>query len=273
MNSDLGVQNFNPLSDPAPEPLQLSRAPLPIVLTQLRFLPVAKMESQEYIAGFQERVRKEYPRFSSEQVLLPVAVQIGSGVSQPSLRTFWRMASFDNKWVLTLTQDFLTLETTAYTHRADFVGRWTAIIDAFKQSFSDISAIRYGLRYVNRIDDPALMGRIQELVQPQALGIVSQLPGADKAEVSMSETLFSVPEGKMRVKWGILPGNVTHEPSILPSPRRSWILDYDLFLENSTVPLDLGAIPGMASRFSERGYAMFRWMVKDSFLDAFGGKP
>ena len=273
MNSDSEVRNFNPLLDPPPPPVQLSDAPLPIVLTQLRFGSVAKMEGQEYIAGFQERVRKEYPRFSSEQVLLPFSVQIGAGVPQPSLRTFWRMMSFDTKWVLTLTQDFLTLETTAYTNRDDFVGRWTAIIDAFKLSFSDISAIRYGLRYVNRVEDPARMGRIHELVQPQALGIVSQLPGADRAEVSMSESLFPVPEGKMRVKWGILPANVTHEPSIPPSTLRSWILDYDLFQENSTEPLDLDAIPGMASGFAERGYAMFRWMVKDSFLEAFGGKP
>lgn len=270
MKSDLGVQNFNPLLDPPPEPVQLSAAPLAIVLTQLRFLPVPKMEIEEFIAGFQDRVRKGYPRFSREQVVLPFIAQAAPGVPQSPVRTFWRMASFDSQWTLTLTQDFLTLETKAYIHRDDFVGRWSEIIEAFRLSFPDITAVRYGLRYVNRVDNPALMQRIQDLVQPPALGILSQLPDA---EVSMSETLFSVPEGKMRVKWGILPPNVMHDPSIEASSSRSWILDYDLFQEASHEPLDLGAIREIASRFAERGYAMFRWMVRPSFLEAFGGKP
>jgi uncharacterized protein (TIGR04255 family) len=230
------------------------------------------MENQAYIAGFQESVRKDYPRFSSESMGLSFAIQMGVGVTQPTLRTFWRMASFDSKWVLTLTQDFLTLETTAYIHRDDFVKRWAAIIDAFQRSFTDITVVRYGLRYVNRIDDPALMDRIKELVNPAALGIISQLPGAERAEVSMSEAVFSVPEGKMRVKWGILPANAMHDPSIQPSTKRSWILDYDIFQESSPSPLELEAVKDVAPRFAERGYAMFRWMVEDAFLEAFGGK-
>lgn len=273
MNPDPGVQNFNPLRDSAPEPVQLSAAPLETVLTQLRFLSVAKLESQDYIAGFQDRIRKEYPRFSSEQVALPFQLPVGAAGVQPVTRTLWRMASFDSRWVLTLTQDFLTLETTTYTHRDDFVGRWAAILEAFQQSFDGITAIRYGLRYVNRIDDPNLMSRIMELVKPAGLGIVSQLPGAEGADVAMNEALLSVPEGKMRARWGILPPNAMHDPSIQPSTRRSWILDYDLFQEASSAPLNLAEIQGLASKFAERGYALFRWMVEDEFLKAFGGNP
>lgn len=261
---------MNPLRDAAPDTVLLQNAPLPIVLTQLRFLPVPKLGSQEYITAFQEEIRKEYPRFSNETVTLPFPIQTGAGVPQPIARTIWRMASFDAKWVLTLTQDFLTLETTAYTHRDDFVRRWTNIVDAFLRTIPDIAGIRYGLRYVNRIEDPALMARIGELVKPVALGIVSDLP---EVEVAMSEALYSVPEGKMRVKWGVLPAGLMYDPSFLPSAHRSWILDYDIFKESTSEPLKLGEIGTMARAFSERGYAMFRWMIQDSFLQAFGGKP
>ncbi len=268
MNSDLDVQNSNPLVDPPPQSVQLKGAPLPIVLTQLRFFPVANMESQGYIAGFQEAVRKDYPRFSSEKLEVSFQIPFGSSSSIPTARTFWRMASFDSKWILTLTQDFLTLETTDYKHRDDFVARWGAIVAAFNSSFSNITVTRLGLRYVNRVDDPTLIARLPEIVKPQALGVAALLPGPD---VSMSEALYAVPEGKMRVRWGILPANAIHDPSIQPSPNPSWILDYDIFQEPTELPLDLSTIQEVTARFSERGYAMFRWMVKDSFLKSFGG--
>lgn len=260
MNSDLGIQIFNPLFDPPPADLMLGNAPLALVITQVRFAPVAKMDDETYIADFQDRIRKHYPMFSYERVAFsPVFLQaMNAGEPAPS-QVFWRMFSVDGTWRVILTRDFLALETTAYSNRADFLERWTAILEAFNTSFRDITGTRFGLRYLNRINGEELT-RLDQLVRPEALAITSLLGTPD---VALSEARYSVPEGRIHARWGHLPANATHDPSIMPVSEPTWIMDTDLSIEQ--IPLDLSKIGDLAGRFSARGYGFFHWMMTNKF--------
>lgn len=251
---------YNPLRDEPLADLRLVNAPLVFVITQVRFAPVAKMDDPTYIADFQDRIRKHYPLFSSEQVSLPSLFQqaMAPGSSIPS-QMFWRMHSLDGAWRVILTRDFLALETNAYTTRDDFLARWSTILDAFNASFRDITGTRFGLRYLNRIQGDEF-SRLEQLVRPEALGLISVL---GQPNVAITEVRYPVLEGQIHARWGFIPANATHDPSIMPSPMQSWILDTDLSLEQ--VPLDLSQIGELAKRFSARGYSFFHWMMTDAF--------
>lgn len=271
MNPDSVVQNINPLVDPPPAEVKLVRAPLSLVVTQFRFAPIMKIEDQSYIASFQEQVRGEYPLLAREQLNLNVA--LGDG-SQPvsNTRTIWRMTSIDGAWRLILSQEFVALETTDYLSRADFLDRWKRILGAFAANIHGVAGLRYGLRYVNRIEGSDLVARIPELVRKEALGVASLLPPAG---VSLTESVFKVAEGTMLARWGFLPANTTHDMAITATPHPSWVLDYDLFVEGlqSGAPLGTDDVLRKAEEFCHRGYAFFRWMTTPAFLDAFGRVP
>lgn len=271
MNSDLGIQNYNPLVDPPPAEVKLVRAPLFLVVTQFRFAPIIKIEDPSYIASFQEQVRGEYPMLAREQ--LNLNLPLGDGApSMNNIRTTWRMTSIDGAWRLILSQDFVALETIAYLSRADFLERWKRILGAFAENIHGVAGLRYGLRYVNRIEGSDLVGRIPELVRKEALGVASLLPPAG---VSLTESVFKVAEGAMLARWGFLPANTTHDMAIAATPNPSWVLDYDLFVDGiqSGVPLGIDDVLRKANEFCHRGYAFFRWMTTPSFLDAFGRAP
>jgi uncharacterized protein (TIGR04255 family) len=271
MNHDLIVRNGNPLVDPPPSDVKLERAPLSLVVTQFRFAPITKMEDQAYIASFQEQVRGEYPLLVPERMTLSMTLGAPSASTSVNTRTIWRMNSLDDRWRLILCQDFVALETTAYQSRADFLERWGRILSAFSSSFRDVTGLRFGLRYVNRISDPGLLSRIPELIRKEALGISALLPPAG---VALSEAVYAVPEGSMLARWGFLPPGTTHDMGIQPAPMASWILDYDLFVDSnqSGRPIAPEEIAQKAHEFCLRGYSFFRWMTTEDFLIAHGGK-
>ena len=119
--------------------------------------------------------------------------------------------------------------------------------------------MRFGLRYLNRIHGDEL-SRLNQLVRPEALGLIAALGQPD---VAITEVRYPVPEGHIHARWGFIPANGTHDPSIMPSSVPSWILDTDLSIEQ--VPLDLSQIGELAKRFSARGYSFFHWMMTDAF--------
>jgi len=259
MSKDHGLPGFNPLQDVPPQDSKLVSSPLEMVVTQLRFAPVPKMDEQAFIANFQDRLRKNYPLFAMEHPNLQLALPGMNGGEVTAFSVFWRMLSIESKWRVSLTRDFLALETVAYGGREDFLLRWTEILEAFNASFENITATRFGLRYLNRIKGEELQ-RLPTLVQREALGIVTSLGTPD---VAITDVLYPVPEGKIHARWGHLPAGTTHDPSFLACAEANWILDMDLSIER--VPLDMAEIGDLAKRFSERAYGFFHWMMTDQF--------
>lgn len=272
MNSDLGIQNYNPLVDPSPAEVKLEDAPLFLVVTQLRFAPITKIEDQSYIAAFQEQVRGEYPLLFPERTTFSMTFGAPLPPNSVNTRTVWRMTSLDGLWRLILGQDFIALETSAYLTREDFLGRWGRILAAFSENFHGVMGLRYGLRYVNRISNPEALARLPELVRREALGVTALLPNP---ALSIAEVVYPIPEGSMVARWGSLPGNATHDPSIAAVPTPSWVLDYDLFVDNSQTgkTISVQDVAQKADEFCRRGYSFFRWMTTAAFLEAHGGRP
>lgn len=261
--------NNNPFSGPFPEEVPLSRAPLVRVLAQIRFVDVLKIKDEEFIADFQERLRKEYPDFNLEQTS---KITMGpSGPQKVEQGKVWRFSNLDGNWRVSLEPNFVALETLKYVSRGDFLERLERVLAAVREHFEPAFARRVGVRYVDRIVDPEF-SQVSKLVRNEMLGIVRS-DVHEHTEHTISQAIFTAPEGKLNARWGMLPPEGVHDPMVMePVEGKSWILDIDVFHEFSEerAEFEVGKLTDVAHQLATRAYTFFRWSVTDEFLKAYG---
>jgi uncharacterized protein (TIGR04255 family) len=259
----------DPFTDPPPVEVPLVDAPLVRVIAQLRFPLVAAIEQRDFIAPFQEAIRSSYPVLRQEQTQ---QILFGANIAAPaqSVSTAWRFNSEDSHWRVSLTSDFLALETTKYTSRSDFLRRLEQVVSALATWIDPKLLDRLGMRYIDRISGDALAD-IVRLVRPEVRGLMGS-PAAGAVSHSITETVFARDDAQVLARWGRLPPNVTVDPAAIePSDASSWILDLDMFSAAPT-PFSVERVIADARGYMERLYTFFRWAVTDEFLHRFGAK-
>lgn len=260
-----------PLTGPPPSEVPLTDPPLVRVIAQVRFPLIASVEKREFIAPFQEAIRKDYPALRPEQSR---GVVLGpQGVVDARSNTVWRFHDASGAWRVTLAPDFLALETGKYTSRDDFLHRFGLVLDALKAHLDPQVIDRLGVRYIDRISGDNL-DDIADLVRPEIAGILAT-PLADHARHAISENVFVLPEGAGQVtaRWGLVPARGTVDPGAVDAiEEASWLLDLDAFQADTRV-LEVEAVVAQARGFAERIYSIFRWAVTDEFLRRHGGEP
>ena len=262
-------QDYNPLTESVPPEVHLDRAPLIRVISQVRFPIIVSIEKRDFIGGFQEAIRDTYPVLRPEQTQ---GIFIGpKGIEPTPSQVTWRFSDIDEKWKVSLAPEFLALETTSYTSRSEFLDRLRVVLESLNIQVGPKIIDRLGIRYIDRITGEQLadMGK---LVRREVLGVLStQL--ASSVQQTLSESVFALPDNNARIlaRWGRLPENATPDPgAIEPIPDPSWILDIDMFSSLHT-RFDPQAQVTTARMFSERIYALFRWIVTDEFIRQYGG--
>lgn len=266
-----------PLSSAPPKEVPLPNAPLARVLAQVRFPPILAIGSSERVAVFQEEVRNTYPILNPEH---PHVIEIDPGEAPRVRQTIiWRMSDRENmpEWRISLGIDFVTLETSSYQSRKDFLRRLRSVISATEKSFRPASASRVGVRYIDRLTGEAV-NRIGQLIQPSVLGVLQPSEGNSTTLGSaihrhMTEALFFAKEGRILGRWGQIPPSSTYDPEVLePIDKLSWVIDLDMFTDKSQ-RFATKDVMVTARSFSERLYSVFRQMVTPEFLEFYGGKP
>jgi uncharacterized protein (TIGR04255 family) len=259
----------DPLVASPPPEVPLRDAPLVRVIAQLRFPVILAVEQRDFVAPFQEAVRATYPVLRQEQA--QGVVLTAAGVTPVKPQTAWRFADVDGHWRVSLTSEFLALETKTYTSRADFLTRLRTVVAALNEHVEPKIIDRLGIRYIDRITGSAV-DDIAKLVRPEVRGIAGT-PVAAHASHALSETQFELDDTRVVTRWGQLPPGATIDPSAIePGPDKSWILDLDMF-SATPVPFAIDRIADDAKRYAERIYTFFRWAVTDDFLRRYGGKP
>jgi uncharacterized protein (TIGR04255 family) len=261
----------NPLIDPPPEEVPLTRAPLVRVLAQVKFAEVLNVENPEIVAQFQTAIAATYGVLSREagiQVVVPLQV----GIQQHRPMTHWRFAdrATEWQWRVTLTSQFVTLEVMRYTSRSEFFARLESVLEAVQLHIKPQTMIRLGVRYVNRITGQELEDAAA-LVRPEIAGVVGTNM-AGMVSMTVSETVFAMDTQRMAARWGLIPANTTVDPSIEPIPERCFMIDLDVFDETPS-NFDSNAIAARGKQFARRSYSFFRWAVTPEFLHRFGGAP
>jgi len=252
-----------------PPEVALANAPLVRVIAQVRFPTVLSVQDENFVRVFQELVREHYP------ILRPAQTHsvVPDAQGQPALQInkLWRFSSTDESWRLTLGKEFLSLETTKYCSRSDFMRRLKFGLEALKKGVHPTTVDRLGIRYVDRV----VGGNVDDLnllVKSEIAWILeTDLFGATRHTIS--EGFFDVPDAgcQLVARWGLLPPNATIDPNILePVEERSWILDLDAFRTANKL-FDVDALIKDANVCAEAIYRVFRKVVTDEFLRRYGG--
>lgn len=259
----------DPLVAPPPAEVPLKDAPLVRVIAQVRFPAILAIEQRDFVAPFQEALRATYPVLRQEQtqglLLSP------TGVAQAKPQIAWRFSDVAGHWRVSLTPEFLALETTRYTSRSDFFQRLLAVVEALDEHASPKVIDRLGVRYIDRITGAAV-DDIGDLVRAEVRGITGTIAAAH-ATHALSESMFQLPDARVIARWGQLPAGATVDPAAIePAPEKSWILDLDMF-SAAPMPFSVDHVVLEAQRFAERIYTIFRWAVTTDFLTRYGGTP
>jgi uncharacterized protein (TIGR04255 family) len=175
-------------------------------------------------------------------------------------------------WQVTVTETAVSLETTTYDSRNDFCER-------AKQLFEAVAAVsipplvdRVGLRYVDRLRDPAELERLLDYVTPSLLGLHGQAAASLEVEYSITEALVRVSsDERLKVRCGVLPPGGIFDPALSPCPEASWVLDADIFTTEGGFAFDPSTLDERLRRYADHIYSLFRWATKEEFLEAFKG--
>jgi uncharacterized protein (TIGR04255 family) len=262
----------NPLVDASPAQVPLPRAPLVRVIAQVKFSEVLGVENPDLVARFQDAISQTYGVLTREAGINMSFAMPVIGLPQQHPMTHWRFTDHPTEWQwrVTLTSQFITLESTRYTNRDDFFERLETLLEAVEQHIRPTMMIRLGVRYINRITGHELRDA-SLLVRPEISGVVGTVM-ADSVNLSVSETVFNMGSQKMTARSGMLPPNVTIDPAaILPINEACFLLDLDVF-DETAVGFNSHEIARTAKQFAERSYAFFRWAVTDEFLIRFGAE-
>lgn len=260
---------FDPLFGAAPNEIPLPSAPLVNVLCQVQFPEIVSIQNKSFIAGFQELVRADYPLLIDEKIK---TVTFDGANIENSDESVWRFLDESRTWRLTLTSNFLSLETRSYVSRADFIERLGKIVTSAYESIKPTHVTRIGMRYVDRV---ALEGEItlDGMLRQEMMGIYGS-PIRERIVHSITEIACEVKEGQMMAKWGTLPPRGTHDPNVMPPiVAPAWFLDLDTFVDHHGAPIrfDASKIRETALALATRSYCFFRWAVTEKFIESFGG--
>ena len=245
--------------------VQYATNPLEVVICQLRFPPVLRIET-ELPANFQNRVRGQYPLFGE---LPPIArgLDIPPSIAKlfaPALnvtRTY-EFASENQLWKLTLSKEALALACHSYTSWDDFKGQFVRAFDALREEYAPSFLTRVGLRYRNVISR-ARLGLVDvpwsELLEPRIAAELDS-PISPYVKDSDHQVLVDLAEniGKVRIFHGM--GAAANGESI-------YVIDNDFFSEQRSEIAD--ALP-ILERFNLKSGSLFRWCIKPRLHEALG---
>lgn len=249
--------------DDMPDEVALSSAPLVRVLCQVRYSSTPELVDDHNEQRIASLLVDLFPvRGSVDGVMFIPG--LNATPQQDRMRTF---EDIDGAWRASVTPNFLALETTAYDRRTGFLDRLAKVLAAVHEVGGPPRVTRIGLRYTDRIEDPA---GLRDLVRPALLGMVAEVDDDDLVENQIQQALLidSATQAKVQVRSLCLPPGVGFDPSINPVERRSWVLDIDAYTE-SPRRWDPAELSPVAELLAKRAYQVFHWAVTDTFRQTY----
>ncbi|MFF1606169.1 TIGR04255 family protein [Amycolatopsis sp. NPDC058278] len=258
---------MHPFAGPVDE-APLSRAPLVKVVCQVRF-PKPLSFGPATVEAARNLLAPKYPVAREQTGTVLVLGPDGVSQQQDAEKT-WTMSDVHNNWRIVLAQNFVSIETSLYNSRSDFMERVGDLLEATQKSYAPPVYDRLGVRYVNRIEEVEDLDRLELMVKPVALAGLG-VPHEDvKVRHSLCDTLFVDGSANIQARWGWLPAGAVIDADLSAPTVEHWMLDIDVFSSGGT-QFDSGELTSQAREFAEKSYRLFRWLVTDEFIENFGG--
>ena len=244
-------------------------APKPVFrIIEVRFPSVLRIEA-ELPAGFQDRIRQMLPIYrEAEPEILPTGIPLPEELAslvRAGLKKPRAFASADERWVVTLTKDFLALSTKHYVRWEEFRRYLDAALSALEAEFAPALYSRIGLRYQNVVRRTVLgLGDVvwSDLLRHHLAGELSEPDLAPFVEGTARQTVVRLSnfDSKVAIRHGL----VTHDNE------QCYAIDNDFYTETNT---ECANVVPILQFFSAQAHRLFRWCVTDRLHDAMGPKP
>jgi uncharacterized protein (TIGR04255 family) len=253
--------------------VHLDRAPLVLVLCQVRFSSVLKISDPSYIAGFQDAIRSSFPIVGKKQPLdfqIDLTAQTVRSSRQQQLE--WHFTDLAGTSQVILTPDFIALETRTYDSFDAFAAQLGEALEALKEQIGPGVITRVGLRYINELRsqdmdwgdvvNPSLLGPLQNL---SLVGQASQVR-------QMTQLRMSFPDGGgVTVGYGVQPNGTTVLPRAgeKPPTGKFFLLDYDISRQPARpTPFTLDRIVSDVRDFNVLAYRLFAWSTTKQYRES-----
>lgn len=249
--------------DVVPPEVHLGRAPIVRTLCQVRFSPLPELVDDESERDLARLLGDDYPvRGWAEGVSIPIPPTMDKFRAE-KFRTF---EDTEGLWKITISPEFLALETQGYGKREDFLQRMRQALDAVTQIRRPPKVTRIGMRYTNRIDNPKGISR---LINPALLGWLPELDDEAVLLHQVAQTMLKHPNDGSRilVQSLFLPPGTVFDPTIKASEGPSWVLDIDAFDEQSH-RFDSQLLE-VVKQLAIHSYQIFYWSVNDDFRNEY----
>ena len=252
---------------PQYEWVQFKKAPLRLVIGQLRFTIMPRFEQKAFIAGFQEAVRKQYPRVSREA---SITYQLSpTGISPSPGEILWRFSSRDNRWAVVVGESAITLESRAYSSMSDFLDRFSHILKVASETLEVTDRLRLGLRYINEIRHPHTENLVQwrALINPEFVGFEASSLLDGQIDHTLQEIQVNRPDGILAIRHGLLNGAVVVPlPQEQPIRGQFYLIDLDYY-DMTECDLDIPATIKQMQDYNDVIYRFFRWTLSETLYN------
>lgn len=229
------------------EYVRYKRNPLAAVIAQLRFHPILKIE-KEY-AGFQERVRQQFPRFGIGNIQ---DVRVDFKGAQVSQRREFRFDTLDQKMAITLSPTSLSLISRAHESREVFGAAMQLAIESLAAEYGQVVGTRLGLRYINHVFREPIAQDLghdvawSDLIHGDFLRLPRDLSDLEGTHYVM-EARSTMTRGDLTLRYGLIQEE--------PGREVFFRLDSDRYLAEE---FDASDTQEMLREFSRDIYAVFR---------------
>ena len=256
------------MSIPSSPRVVFRRNVLANVLCQLKFPPVLSIMAKEP-AGFQDRIREQYPLYSQDQgIAFPPELKALLGRANfPSVGDHLRHSfqNADASSSIFLTKEFLAIETTKYKRWELFSTEIERAAKALQEEYHPAFYSRIGLRYQDVIDRSTIPGLESvpwhELISPNFIGMLGHEDIRPSIAEQTTQSLISLdelPGAFVRVVHGI--------PKLAGDGRQNvFNFDADFFIEGRVEHHDVEKI---VSTFHLVAGNLFRWAITPRLYDA-----
>ena len=247
--------------------VQFSKAPLRLVIGQVRFTIMPRFGQDAFIASFQEAIRSNYPKVARESAityqLSPAGIQPDTG------EKLWRFSSRDLRWSVVVGESAITLESRDYGSIKDFLNRFRFLLEIAEEQLEITDRLRLGLRYINEVRYPGAenLADWRTLLNPEFVSFdASELLGG-QVDHAIQEIQVHRPDGVLAVRHGLLNGTVVAPLAPeQPATGSFYLIDLDYFdmIEHE---LDIPATFQQMQEYNDVMYRFFRWTLSKKLYD------
>lgn len=252
---------------PKYEWVQFKKAPLRLVIGQVRFTIMPRFGQDTFVAGFQKAIRSIYPKVAREAA---ITYQLSSTGIQPNMgEKLWRFSSRDLRWSVVVGESAITLESRDYDSMNDFLNRFRFLLEMAEEHLEVTDRLRLGLRYINEVRYPRAVSLAdwRTLFNHDFLSFdATELLGG-KVDHTIQEIQVNRPDGVLAVRHGLLNGTVV-APLAPEQPATGlfYLIDLDYF-DMTECELDIPATIQQMQKYNDVMYRFFRWTLSQKLYD------